>query len=206
MQLLDLILVVIMLVSGLLALMRGFTREVLSLFAWVVAAAAAWWAVQMPSLVDVARGFIDNDKLAVIVTGAAVFLLVLLIMSVISVKIGDWVLDSAVGPFDRTLGGIFGVLRGLVLVSIAYMFYVWLVPEDRRADWIEKARLQPLVHGTAQVITDFIPPDMMQVMREKLGAEAAPDEGQGGSAVGRGDRTRLDNLIGGGQGGGQNGR
>jgi len=197
MQLLDLILVVIMLVSGLLALMRGFTREVLSLFAWVVAAAAAWWAVQMPALVDFSRGFIANDKLAVIVTGAAVFLLVLLIMSVISVKIGDWVLDSAVGPFDRTLGGIFGLLRGLVLVSIAYMFYVWLVPEDRRAEWIEKARLQPLVSGTARVITDFIPPDMMQVMREKLGAENSEDAG--GTSIGRGDRTRLDNLLGGGQ-------
>ena len=200
MQLLDLILVVIMLVSGLLALMRGFTREVLSLFAWVVAAAAAWWAVQMPALVEIARGFIANDKLAIIVTGAAVFLLVLLVMSVISVKIGDWVLDSAVGPFDRTLGGIFGVLRGLVLVSIAYMFYVWLVPEDRRAEWIEKARLQPLVNGTARVITDFIPPDMMQVMREKLGAEAEqPGDGTGAAAIGRGDRTRLDNLLGSGQ-------
>ncbi len=196
MQLLDIILLVLMLVSGLLALMRGFTREVLSLFAWVVAGAAAWWAVQLPPLVDFTRGFIANDKLAVIITGAAAFLLVLLVMSVISVKIGDWVLDSAVGPFDRTLGGFYGVLRALVLVTIAYLFYIYNAPVEKRLDWIEKARLKPLVVSTADVLIGFMPGDIGQVLSQKLHAGEAGDGAGGEAAIGKGDKRRLDNLIG----------
>lgn len=194
MQLLDVILVVLMLVSGLLALMRGFTREILSLFAWVVAGAAAWWAVQIPPLIEFTQQFIAQQKLAVIVTGAAAFLLVLLIMSVISVKIGDWVLDSAVGPFDRTLGGFYGVARGLVLVTIAYLFYIYNAPVEKRFDWIEKARLKPLVVGTAEVLIGFMPQDIGEVLARKLAA--APDAEEDAAFIGKGDKRRLDNLIG----------
>ncbi len=196
MQLLDIILVVLMLVSGLLALMRGFTREVLSLFAWVVAAAAAWFAVQMPPLIEFTQGFIAQEKLAIIVTGAAAFLLVLLIMSVISVKIGDWVLDSAVGPFDRTLGGFYGVLRGLVLVTIAYLFYIWMVPVEKRAEWVEQARLKPLVEGTAEVLIGFMPADIGEVLADKLAAGRRQGEaGDMAAPIDGGDRRRLDNML-----------
>ncbi len=197
MQLLDIILVVLMLVSGLLALMRGFTREILSLFAWVVAGAAAWWAVQLPPLVEFAQGFIANQKLAVVVTGAAAFLLVLLVMSVISVKIGDWVLDSAVGPFDRTLGGFYGVLRGLVLVTIAYLFYIWMVPENRRAEWIEKASLKPLITGTAEVLIGFMPADIGEVLTQKLAAGSGQNQEGRAADIGADDKQRLENLAGG---------
>ena len=196
MQLLDLILIVLMLISGLLALMRGFTREILSLFAWIIAAFAAWYATQMPPLVDLAHQFIAQKQLAIIVTGAAAFLLVLLVMSVITVKIGDWVLDSAIGSFDRTLGGFYGLLRGLVLVTIAYMAYIAFVPPEKRADWIEKAKLKPLIVKTANVIVDFLPEHNARLLREQLRPSAIEDDRAG--TIDRADRQRLDTIINGG--------
>ena len=66
-QLLDLILFGIMLISGLLALMRGFTREVLSLVAWGAAAFAAYFAIKQQALLDLAMPYVDKPILAQIV-------------------------------------------------------------------------------------------------------------------------------------------
>ena len=93
-QLLDLILAGIMLVSGLLALMRGFTREVLSLIAWGAAAVAAYFAIHSPELVAYASKYLQPEIVAKIAVGAAVFLVVLIIVSLISVKLSDAVVDS----------------------------------------------------------------------------------------------------------------
>src|SRR3954451_18084088 len=105
-QLLDIVLIAIMLVSGVLALMRGFTREVLSLVAWGAAAVAAYLAIKQPALVEWAKTnvpYLEKEILAQIAVGATAFLIVLIIVSIISVKISDWVVDSAAGTFDRTL-------------------------------------------------------------------------------------------------------
>ena len=71
-QLLDLILVAIMLVSGLLALMRGFTREVLSLVAWGCAAAAAFFAIHSQGLLDLANQYIKPEIAAKIAVAGGV--------------------------------------------------------------------------------------------------------------------------------------
>jgi membrane protein required for colicin V production len=138
-QLLDLILIGIMIISGLLALMRGFTREVLSLMAWGIAGVAAIGAVLSPELNQVAGQYLQPDIVAKIALGGGVFLIVLIIMSLISVRIADWVLDSAAGAFDRSMGFVYGLARGLLLVAIAYLFYIWLVPKEKHEEWSRNA-------------------------------------------------------------------
>ncbi|WP_038034399.1 CvpA family protein [Thermopetrobacter sp. TC1] len=199
-QLLDVALIAIMLISALFAVMRGFTREVLSLAAWVIAALAAWWAINTQELVDIARSYIAQEKVAVLATAGAVFLIVLIIMSIISVRIGDLVLDSAVGAVDRTLGLLYGLVRGLLLVVVAYMFYVWLIPVDKQEDWVTKARTLPLIRATAEFVNGFLPPDIGKVIGDKLALQAALTENagkgdKGGPAYDRSDKTRLDSLI-----------
>lgn len=126
-QLLDFILLGIMLVSGLLALSRGFTRELLSLLAWLLAAVAAWYAMRQVALVAIVVPYVDPAKpiLAQIVVAISIFILVLITASVIGLKISDRLLYSSHGAFDRTLGLFYGLARGLVLVAICYLFYGW---------------------------------------------------------------------------------
>jgi membrane protein required for colicin V production len=166
-QLLDLILIGIMLISGLLALMRGFTREVLSLLAWGIAAVAALGAVLSPELNQLAGQYLQPEIVAKIALGGGVFLIVLIIMSLISVRIADWVLDSAAGAFDRTMGFVYGLARGLLLVAIAYLFYVWLVPEQKQEEWVRNARLLPVVKEVSTVVISFLPADVADVLRNK---------------------------------------
>jgi len=163
-QLLDLILAGIMLISGLLALMRGFTREVLSLIAWGAAAVAAYFAIHSQELVGFAGQYLQPDIVAKIAVGGSVFLIVLIIVSLISVKLSDVVVDSAAGAFDRTLGFFYGLARGLVLVVIAYLFYGWLIPFDRQEDWVKNARSLPVIQSVGEVILSLVPPDIAETL------------------------------------------
>jgi membrane protein required for colicin V production len=182
-EMLDLILGGIMLLSALLALTRGFTREVLSLVSWGLAAAAGLFAAFNQELVAFALDYVQSDVIARIAVGGGVFLIVLIILSIISVRVADWVLDSAAGPFDRTFGLLYGLVRGLVLVAIAYLFYVWLVPPEKREDWVRDARSLAMIQRTGEFITDFLPPDIKETLRGRIAAAGAP-EGSTGEATG----------------------
>lgn len=163
-QLLDLILAGIMIISGLLALMRGFTREVLSLVAWGAAAVGAYFAIRTPEMVGFAGQYLQPEIVAKIAVGGAVFLIVLIVVSLISVKLSDVVVDSAAGAFDRTLGFFYGLARGLVLVVIAYLFYGWLIPIDRQEDWVKNARTLPVIQSVGEVILSMVPPDIAETL------------------------------------------
>lgn len=163
----DFILIGIMLLSGLLALMRGFTREVLSLVAWGVAAVAAYFAIKQPKLIDMAMTnvpYLDKEILAKIGVGAAAFIIVLIVVSVISVKISDYVVDSAAGAFDRTLGFVYGLARGFVFIAIAYLFYGWLLPFDKQETWVRTAMSLPLVKSTGEFLVSFMPPEIAETL------------------------------------------
>jgi len=165
-QLLDIILIGIMLISGLLALMRGFTREVLSLVAWGAAAVAAYFAVKSPQLIAYAMQykFLETELVAKIALGASAFLIILILVSLISIKLSDAVVDSPAGAFDRLLGFLYGLARGLVLVVIAYLFYAWLIPVDRQEPWVREARSLPIIKSVGQMILSLVPPDIAETL------------------------------------------
>jgi membrane protein required for colicin V production len=202
-QILDFIVVGIMLLSGILALARGFTREVLSLIAWGLAAVAAYFAIKQQQLIDMVLPYVDKPILAQVAVGAIAFLITLILVSVISVKISDRVVDSAVGAFDRTLGFIYGLARGLVLVAIAYMFYGWLQPPENQEDWIRNAQSLPVVRGISEFLVSLMPPDIAETLSKAAlpgnaeGAIVAPDtpDAASGGDYTNGQQQGLENLI-----------
>jgi membrane protein required for colicin V production len=201
-EMLDLILGGIMLLSALLALTRGFTREVLSLVSWGLAAAAGLFAAFNQELLAFALDYVQSDVIARIAVGGGVFLIVLIILSIISVRVADWVLDSAAGPFDRTFGLLYGLVRGLVLVAVAYLFYVWLVPPEKREDWVRDARSLAVIEQTGEFITDFLPADIKETLRGRIAAAGVAPEGGQPAGPGTGeegyvapDSTVLERLI-----------
>jgi len=199
-QFLDLILIGIMLISGVLALMRGFTREVLSLVAWGLSAVAAYFAIKQQKLIDLAMPYVDKPILAQIAVGAIAFIVVLIVVSLISVKISDWVVDSAAGAFDRTLGFIYGLARGFVLVAIAYLFYGWLLPFDKQEDWVKNARSLPLIRAAGEALLAFVPPDIAETLTNTalIKNPEGPTTGTGQqpeSGYQNNETQGLDNLI-----------
>jgi membrane protein required for colicin V production len=195
-QILDFILLGIMLISGVLALSRGFTREVLSLVSWGAAAVAAYFAIQQPQ----ALAFVE-PYVAKIAVGAAAFIVVLIVVSIISVKISDRVVDSAVGAFDRTLGFIYGLARGLVLVAIAYMLYGWVSPPEKQEDWIRNAQSLPIIRSVSDVLVGLMPPDVRETLEKSANIGSAdsketPPAAEGdGTGYNNGQTQGLENLV-----------
>jgi membrane protein required for colicin V production len=155
---LDMGLAVIMLISALLAMVRGFVREVLSIASWGLAALSTWWA--FPRLLPLAQTQVSNELAAKAIVIAGVFLTVLVIVSLITIRISDAILDSKIGVLDRTLGFAFGLARGLVIVVVAFAFFTWLVPAVSRPDWVTKAKSYALLDNAKEWMIAQLPQDI----------------------------------------------
>jgi membrane protein required for colicin V production len=164
--LLDVALIVVMLVSGLLAMVRGFMREILSIIAWILAAVATLYAYS--KLLPLAKQYFNNDIVAAVVVIGGVFLLTLLVVSIVTVRISDMVLDSRVGALDRTLGFLFGLARGLIIVVVAFMFFNWLVPDKSQPEWVKAAKSRVVLAGTGQWLMSMLPEDPESTILKRL--------------------------------------
>jgi len=156
--LLDIILLAVMLISGLLAMIRGFMREILSIAAWGIAALVTLYSYLR--VLPMAKQYFSSDMVAAGVTVGGIFLLTLLIVSIITVRISDMILDSRVGALDRTLGFLFGLGRGLVIVVVAFLFFTWLVPQPKQPDGVRNAKSLRALQLTGNWLQDLLPQDM----------------------------------------------
>ena len=170
---LDVILIAIMLISGFLAMVRGFTREVLSIFSWAVAAVAALYLT--PKYASVLAPYIDNPSIAQIVFAAGVFILTLIVVSLITFRISDSVLDSRVGALDRTFGFVFGLARGFLLVAIVFILFTALARDQ--PEWVRNARSYTILQKTQVAIESLLPMNPEQFLPGPLDQqpEGAPE-------------------------------
>src|SRR2546423_13037907 len=179
--LLDIVLLVVMMVSGLLAMIRGFMREVLWIASWGAAALVTLYAY--PKLLPQAKQYFTSDMFAGAAVVGGVFLGTLLIVSIFTIKISDMVLDSRVGALDRTLGFLFGLARGLVIVVVAFLFFAWLVPEKSQPEWVKSAKSRVVLQGTGQWLMSMLPDDpestiLKRLKKPKPEEEEPPTPGQ----------------------------
>jgi len=154
-QWLDVILILIMLISAFLAMLRGLTREMLSIMSWALAALAALFFYQLYR--ERVRQLIEPQMLADAVLIIVVFVIVLIVVSLITVRLSNRVLDSRVGALDRTLGFVFGLVRGLILVVIAYELIAAIVPKESLPRWVTEARSLPVIERTGRAIISLLP-------------------------------------------------
>jgi membrane protein required for colicin V production len=145
--------------SGLLAMYRGFTREVLSILSWVAAAATVVYFVKYhkPAAEQLAKQYLpgleDKGTLIVqIVLGAVLFLIVLVVVHLITSRISDQILDSRIGMVDRVLGFLYGVVRGFVLIVIPFMFYEAFYPQpEKQVEWVSRSQSLDAIKRTSNV-------------------------------------------------------
>jgi membrane protein required for colicin V production len=158
-----------MLVSGVLAMIRGFSREVLSVASWGVAALAALYFY--PTLSPIAANYtsaISSSKtIADIASAGVIFVITLIVVSLLTMRIADFIVDSKVGALDRTLGFVFGAVRGALLVVIGLLFFNWLVPEDQPG-WVAQAKSKPMLESIGEGIVQLLPDDPEKSIIDRL--------------------------------------
>ena len=175
----DGLLIGLMLVSGVLAMIRGFSREILSVGSWIAAAAAAFFFYPMlsPTVAGYTAEISASQTLADVVAAGIIFVITLIIVSLITMRIADFIVDSRVGALDRTLGFVFGAVRGALLVVVALLFYNWLTPDDQW-EWVANAKSKPVLESIGESIVQMLPEDPEKTIIERIrpgDAEEAPD-------------------------------
>ncbi len=157
---LDVGLLAIALLSGLLAMYRGLTREVLSILSWLVAGGAVVYFIFFQKAIaeDFAQTIGTKPAIAQIAMGGIIFLIVLVIVHLITSRISDSILDSRIGMIDRTLGLVFGLVRGFLLVVIPYMFFIgFLYPQYAETQpWVKDSISKPYIEGSGNALRAFI--------------------------------------------------
>ena len=171
---LDLVLLAVMLISGLLAMVRGFMREILSIAAWGAAALVTLYSYQ--KLLPTAKTYIASDTLASVAVIAGVFIATLIVVSIITVRISDMILDSRIGALDRTLGFLFGLARGLLIVVVAFLFFAWLVPAKQRPDWVSSAKSLTMLQSTGDWPMSLLPDDPENTILKRFKKTKPEDE------------------------------
>src|SRR5215467_5289900 len=170
---LDIVLIVVMFISGLLAMVRGLIREFLSIAGWGASAGAAFFAYA--KLLPAAKAYLNNDDyLAIAATIAGAFIGTLIIVSIITVKISDKSLDSRIGALDRTLGFMFGLARGLLIVVVMFAFYDWFQPKSQPG-WIADAKSLFVLKNLRDDIISMSPDIEAWYSRYKKQKESAGD-------------------------------
>ena len=177
---LDLGLLGVVLISAMLAMLRGFTREVLAIASWGAAAIAAIYL--HPLLLPYVKPYISKDVVAMAVAAGIVFFVTLVVVSLVTVRLSDAILDSKVGALDRSLGFVFGAVRGLLLCVVAFVFFGWLVPDKSQPEWVRTARMKPILQATGDQLMAMLPDDpegLLNKLKKKGGAvsEEQPAEG-----------------------------
>jgi membrane protein required for colicin V production len=150
----DLLVVAVVIASAVFAVYRGFVAETLSIFAWAAAAFATLYFA--PAAAPLLSGSM-SPVAAQVVAYIAVFLVVLIPLSFVSARFADNVRSSSVGPLDRSLGAVFGVIRGLILIAMAYILFTLIVPIKKQPEWIVEAFTLPLIQDTSDVLLSLVP-------------------------------------------------
>jgi membrane protein required for colicin V production len=151
----DLIVVAVVAISALLAFVRGFVREVLGVGAWV---GAAFFAANTVDLVrDKFHGWLGGAEFGDPAAWAAMFLIALVFLSIITGMLGNLVQSSGLGGIDRTVGVAYGLVRGAALVVAAYLIAGFLIAPDRWPEPVLQARLLPYAWHGAEWVAGLAP-------------------------------------------------
>lgn len=167
----DLVILGVLLVSAVFAFLRGFIREVLTILGVVGGLAASlafgkqlvplmnqWLGVdphaeEPQKLMDIVPLTIVAEVLAY----GSIFLIVVIVLSLVSGFLAGWARTIGLGAIDRTLGVIFGIARGVLVLAVLYLLPYLLFEADARQSWFQGSRMIVYIEKTSAWLAEFLP-------------------------------------------------
>lgn len=159
----DTAVLMIVVISAIVAFARGMVAEVLGIGAWIGAFAisSATGQYAKPTM----RNWLNNPDIADPAAYAAVFLIALVVLSILTGMIGGAVRTSVLGGLDRSLGVVFGAVRGVAIVAAVYVGSAYVFPPERWPESVVQARSLPHIYAVAAWLTNFVPGDFRPIVR-----------------------------------------
>lgn len=182
----DLGVAAIILISCIIAFLRGFIRETLTILG-VVGGAFAAISVG-PGLSPVVQGWFGIEDgaeepaklfdvlpmtmVADLVAYGGIFILVVIILSIISHMLSGWAKAIGLGTLDRSFGVLFGIARGVVLLALLYLPVYVMVDEETRDGWFAQSRTRPYVESGAEWAKNLLPESVTRDMEKRKNSDA----------------------------------
>ncbi len=164
----DILLVVVLVSSGIFAFRRGLIREIMALGTWVLASvfAFAFYPIASPLF----HQHIKNAMLADAATGIGLFCVAIIVL----VPLGDFLAALVKSPtlssIDRSLGFVFGILRGFVIMCLLYLATTFIWPEGQGVQpvWLEEAKTKPALSYGVEMIKSLVPENAEEEAAKRL--------------------------------------
>ncbi|MDC1383576.1 CvpA family protein [Candidatus Puniceispirillum sp.] len=147
----------ILLLSALLSILRGLTREILGLVGWVVSFFVANYS--QPLIKDPIIDLLQVKGLGEAIAWGLPFGASVVVWFISASLIAPGLKRVGLGSFDRWLGVLFGFTRGYGLVLIVFMIAVSLQGEDNLPKSIKGSLSRPLLSLSAHYFASFVPDD-----------------------------------------------
>jgi len=167
---LDVFVFLLLIGGAAIGFVRGFVHEVISLLAWIVAIAVLkLFHTQLWH--GLTGTFGSSPAAAAVIAFAILFVPSFLAVKLVARSIGGKTRRSPVlGPFDRVLGGGFGLLKGLLGATLFFLLANLATdmvygPQAERPEWMKSSRTYPLLNSSGRAIVDWV-----EARRHKLPA------------------------------------
>ena len=146
----DWFILIVLIASGIIAFARGFTKEFLSLFLWIAAfiAAISLEYLATPKINE----FIGNEEISKIISYIVVFIIFIFIGGIVIKFISKLIKWSGASGFDRFLGVLFGLIRGLIVLFVIFL----LLPSGlKTTDLINNSKITPIIQKYAPEVEEY---------------------------------------------------
>lgn len=176
---LDYVYVAVLVLSTVWATIRGGIFETVATLSWVIAAFAARFI--SPLLDKLLQSWFDLSASTVgtlVASYFVVFFVILMLVGFFNQRLREKIQNSIMNVTDRTLGIIFGLIRGIVIMGVAYWCALWYYSDaPRPAPWVENARTRPIMQLTAVKLDEwFFPgPGSKLLARDVRGSQEAQE-------------------------------
>jgi membrane protein required for colicin V production len=170
----DIVVGVILLMSGLMGLLRGATREVVTVLAFVLAIAIAIPA--LPLTLPLAGHFIHARWLARIMALIGGFLVVYIPVRLAGGALSSRVRASVLSQVDRLLGAMIGLARGVLVVGVLVLAIRIVTPAERLPDWYTHAAVYPLASTAGGALGALAPEVIKRAGPEMENAMGSGDD------------------------------
>ncbi|MEQ8227938.1 MAG: CvpA family protein [Rhodospirillales bacterium] len=160
----DLAVLAVLLISAVFAYARGFMHEVLSIGGWIGAIFATIYG--FPHVQPYARDLIPIQLAADLAAGVVVFVFTLFSLSFIIRAIAKHIQQSSLNVLDRSLGFLFGLVRGAIIVCLIYLGLEFLMTPEDQPKWLREAKSMPLVLRGSDALRALIPEDIEDKLKD----------------------------------------
>ena len=149
----DVIILVLILISALFAFFRGFSLELLSISVWVISFFGSY--AYGNNFVNFFNKIINNILISTGISYVLAFLVIFIFFSFFTRKFSVYIKNSYVGLIDKSLGFIFGILRGYIIVSLCFFLFDYFY-KGKRLEFINNSKIIPVIKITNNEIFRFL--------------------------------------------------